>query len=67
MPAIAALGGMVVPAGLYALFNAGHAGADGWGIPMATDIALAVGVLAMVRPAVPDSLKLFLLAECHEA
>jgi NhaA family Na+:H+ antiporter len=61
-PVVAAVGGMVVPAALYAAWNAGTPGADGWGIPMATDIALAVGVLTMVRPRVPDSLKLFLLA-----
>jgi NhaA family Na+:H+ antiporter len=53
---------MVVPAAIYAAWNAGSTGADGWGIPMATDIALAVGVLSMVRPRVPDAMKLFLLA-----
>ena len=48
MPAIAALGGMVVPALLYLLANIGGAGAGGWGIPMATDIAFAVGIVALL-------------------
>jgi Na+:H+ antiporter, NhaA family len=61
MPALAALGGMVVPATLFFLVNAGGAGSRGWGIPMATDIAFAVGVVTLLGPRVPSSLKLFLL------
>jgi Na+:H+ antiporter, NhaA family len=62
LPVVAALGGMVVPALLYAAINGGTAGAHGWGVPMATDIAVAVGVLRLLRPSVPDALVVFLLA-----
>jgi NhaA family Na+:H+ antiporter len=63
LPAVAALGGIVVPALIYAAVNiANPQGAPGWAIPAATDIAFAVGVLAMVGSGAPTSLKIFLLA-----
>jgi NhaA family Na+:H+ antiporter len=64
LPALAALGGMIVPASIYLLINAGTGteAIRGWGIPMATDIAFAVGVLALLGPRVPAAGRLFLLA-----
>lgn len=62
LPVMAALGGMVVPALIFMAFNAGGAGSRGWGIPMATDIAFAVGVLALLGTRAPFPLKVFLLA-----
>ncbi|HJQ04101.1 MAG TPA: Na+/H+ antiporter NhaA [Nocardioides sp.] len=61
LPVVAAVGGMVVPAGLYLAIAGRGAGVDGWGIPMATDIAFAVGVLGLLGRRVPSSVRLFLL------
>ena len=61
MPFIAAIGGMALPALIY-LAIAGDVDANGWGVPVATDIALAVGLLAMAGPSVAQSLRSFLLA-----
>lgn len=62
LPILAAIGGMLVPALIYTLFNIGTDSTHGWGIPMATDIAFAVAILSLLGKNVPLSLKVFLTA-----
>jgi NhaA family Na+:H+ antiporter len=62
LPLMAALGGMVVPALIFASFNAHSESAGGWGIPMATDIAYSLGIIALLGKRVPAQLKIFLVA-----
>jgi len=62
LPVVAALGGMIVPACIYAAFNGGTPTASGWGIPMATDIAFAVGILVLLAWRIPKNLIIFLMA-----
>ncbi len=62
LPGIAALGGMILPALLFAAFNRGGPGVAGWGIPMATDIAFCIGVLQLLRSRVPHALIVFVTA-----
>ncbi|HET8538302.1 MAG TPA: Na+/H+ antiporter NhaA [Anaeromyxobacter sp.] len=62
LPLVAALGGMVVPAAIYLAWNAGGDGRPGWGIPMATDIAFAIGILTLLRSRIPHALLVFVTA-----
>jgi len=62
LPLSAAVGGMVFPAGIFLLFNTQGTASSGWGIPMATDIAFALGILSLLGKRVPLSLKVFLAA-----
>jgi len=62
LPAAAALGGVLVPALIYLLLNPERPARDGWGVPMATDIAFAVGILALLGRGLPNSIRVLLLA-----
>jgi Na+:H+ antiporter, NhaA family len=62
LPIACAIGGMIVPAAIYWLFNRTGIGARGWGIPMATDIAFALGALTLIAPRAPIGAKVFLTA-----
>jgi NhaA family Na+:H+ antiporter len=62
LPLFAAIGGMIVPAVLFTFLNKGNAGGEGWGIPMAADIAFSLGILTLLGNRVPTGIKIFLMA-----
>ena len=62
LPVVGALGGMIVPALIFTLFNSGTNYANGWGVPMATDIAFSLGIASLLGKRVPVALKIFLTA-----
>ncbi|WP_368185467.1 Na+/H+ antiporter NhaA [Aestuariibius sp. HNIBRBA575] len=62
LPIMGAIGGMIVPAGIYVAINWGQDTAHGWGVPMATDIAFTLGIMALLGKRVPTSLKIFVSA-----
>lgn len=62
LPIFAAVGGMLVPAGIYTFFNSGTEYGSGWGIPMATDIAFSLAIISMLGKKIPNSIKIFLAA-----
>jgi Na+/H+ antiporter NhaA len=61
LPALAAIGGMILPVGIYLALNAGSSSADGWGVAMSTDTAFALGVLALVGPRLSNRLRAFMV------
>ncbi len=62
LPLFAAVGGMIIPAALFTILNKGNAGGEGWGIPMAADIAFSLGILTLLGKRVPPGIKVFLMA-----
>lgn len=62
LPLFAAVGGMIFPAILFTILNRGNAGSEGWGIPMAADIAFSLGILTLIGKRVPTGMKVFLMA-----
>ena len=62
LPIFAAVGGMLVPAVIYSVFNSGTEYSNGWGIPMATDIAFSLAIISMLGKKIPNSIKIFLAA-----
>jgi NhaA family Na+:H+ antiporter len=62
LPIFAAVGGMLIPAAIYSIFNTGTEYGNGWGIPMATDIAFSLAIISMLGKKIPNSIKIFLAA-----